>query len=96
MYEEKARENLSTSTGGFSPQPLPKSAKAENGDISINTRKELAKIAGVSHDTYHKGVKILNSDNEEVKKQVLSGEKKINTAYNELFGKESKSWTTQF
>lgn len=48
---------------------------------AINTRSELARIAGVSHDTYSKGKKILDSNNEEIKQQVISGKKKINTAY---------------
>lgn len=38
----------------------------------------MSKLAGVSHDTYDKGHKILNSDNEEVKQKVLSGDMSIN------------------
>lgn len=47
-----------------------------NGEQSkrIHTDKELAKMAGVSTDTYSKGKKILDSDNERLKKEVLSGE----------------------
>ncbi|MEI3595364.1 MAG: hypothetical protein V8Q58_07665 [Anaerobutyricum hallii] len=44
----------------------------------------MAKTAGVSTDTYSKGKKILDSDNEELKKEVLSGEKTINAGYKEL------------
>ena len=39
---------------------LPKSDKSIN---KVYTREQLAKLAGVSHDTYDKGRKILNSDN---------------------------------
>jgi len=38
----------------------------------------LAKTAGVSTDTYSKGKKILDSDNETLKQEVLFGEKSIN------------------
>jgi hypothetical protein len=61
-------------------------------DKPIYVRNELAKIAGVSNGTYSQGKRILDSDNEEVKQKVLSGEMKIGTAYNELFGnKEIKN-----
>ena len=42
----KARKRQKTSTGGVKPQLCQKSDKA-----AINTKKELARIAGVSHDT---------------------------------------------
>ena len=42
----------------------------------------MAKLAGVSHDTYDKGRTILKSDNEEVKEKVLSGDMSINAGYN--------------
>ncbi|MEA5012905.1 MAG: hypothetical protein VB100_14425 [Angelakisella sp.] len=71
MYEEKARENQIIGGGdkksGSTILPNPININ------SVDTRKELAKVAGVSEGTYTKGVKILNSDNEEVKKQILSG-----------------------
>lgn len=40
----------------------------------IDVRAKLAKTAGVSTDTYSKGKKILDSNNEKLKKEVLSGE----------------------
>ena len=42
----------------------------------------MAETAGVSQDTYSKGKKILDSDNEEVKQKVMSGEMSINAGYN--------------
>ena len=42
--------------------------------VPINTSEKLASVAGVSEKTYRMGAKILNSDNEEVKEKVLSGE----------------------
>lgn len=50
----------------------------------IDVRAKLAKTAGVSTDTYSKGKKIFDSDNEELKQEVLSGEKSINAGYKEL------------
>jgi N6-adenosine-specific RNA methylase IME4 len=55
LYSEKAKANLKTSTGGKMPQPCQKSDKP-----AIDTKKELAKIAGVSHDTIAK-VKYINA-----------------------------------
>ena len=79
VFEEKAKENLKTSTGGSNPRPLQNSA---NPVKPIDTRNEMAKLAGVSHDTYDKGRTILKSDNENVKQKVLSGDMSINAGYN--------------
>lgn len=57
---DKKSESKNSST------PIPKENK-------IDVRAKLAKVAGVSTDTYTKGKKILNSDNEKLKKEVLSG-----------------------
>lgn len=43
----------------------------------INTSEKLANIAGVSEKTYRMGAKVLNSDNEDIKQRVLSGETSI-------------------
>lgn len=52
--------------------------------VPINTSEKLASVAGVSEKTYRMGAKILNSDNEEVKEKVLSGEMSINAGYNKI------------
>lgn len=65
IYEKKARENQKGGQGGILLTQKPAEAKP------ISTRDELSKIAGVSHDTYNKGKKILDSDNEEVKQKVM-------------------------
>lgn len=57
VYVKMAEENK----GGFKGNQyvsgsLPKSAMNQK----INTRDELAKIAGIGHDTYNKGKKILD------------------------------------
>ena len=45
----RAKKNLTTSSGGMNPRPLPMLAKA-----AIDTREELAKSAHVSHGTLDK------------------------------------------
>lgn len=77
LFKEKAKENLKTSTGGSNPQPLQKSEKVE----PINTTKEIAKIAGTSHDTITKVKKIEENAPKEVKEKVKNGEMSINQAY---------------
>lgn len=59
---------------------------------SVNTSEKLASIANVSEKTYRKGAKILNSDNEKLKQEVLSGEKSINAGYKELTVKKENSY----
>lgn len=51
---------------------------------SIDTNKKLADIAGVKPTTYKMGAKVLNSDNDELKQRVLSGETSISAGYKEL------------
>ena len=56
----------------------------------IDTQKELAKIADVSHDTIHKVEAIETKGSEPLKQQVRSGEKSINQAFLEIKDKERK------
>lgn len=77
LFKEKAKENLKTSTGGSNPQPFHKSEKVE----PINTTKEIAKIAGTSHDTIARVKKIEEKAPEDVKEKVKNGEMSINQAY---------------
>ena len=60
-----------------STTPLPKEEK-------IDVRAELAKDADVSTNTYARGMKILESGNEELINETISGQKSINKAFNEL------------
>lgn len=54
----------------------------------LNTNKELAKVAGVSHDTIHKVDVIERKAPEEVKEQLRRGEVSINRAYKKIKEKE--------
>ena len=71
-YKKQAKENLSRAGKG-----LQISAK-------VDTREILSQKAGVSHDTYDKGVKILHSDDKDIIKDTLAGEKNINSSYNKI------------
>ena len=80
--EAKAKENERKSTNQKSDEsPLRE----------VNTNKELAKVAGVSHDTIHKVDVIEQKAPEEVKAQLRRGEVSINKAYNAIRESERPS-----
>lgn len=83
IISKQAEKNLHLSDG----KGRQKSDKVN----AVDTKKELAKIAGVSHDTIHKVETIENSGNELVKQQAKSGEISINKAYNIVTDKVDKS-----
>ena len=95
IYEKQAKENQSKAgkeygNGGIKltenlPQALDENVKKERNPT---TDKRLSDMAGVSEKTYRMGAKILNSDNEDLKQRVLSGETAISTGYKELIGKK--------
>ena len=57
---------------------------------SIDTQKELSKVANVSHDTIAKVKKIQAQASEEVKAKLSTGEVSINSAYQEIKKEEKK------
>ena len=81
IYEKQARENQ---LSGLKQNQNTVSQNSSKRTESIDVRAKLAKTAGVSTDTYSKGKKILDSNNETLKQEVLSGEKSINAGYKEL------------
>lgn len=83
IYEKQATLNKSLN-GGDKKSELKNSATPISQENKIDVRSKLAKTAGVSTDTYSKGKKILDSDNEELKQRVLSGEPSISAGYKEL------------
>lgn len=84
VIAEKAKEQQSSHT----EQGYQKSDKA------VHTAKELAKVAGVSHDTIARVETIEKKADETTKQQVRSGEKSINQAYNEIKAREIKRMPT--
>lgn len=85
--QEQAKENMSI--GGSSDKK-----GSPNGETLIqkqtHTDKELAKMAGVGTGTIARYNRVMNSDDEELKKKVLSDEVKINAAYEEIRKKEKE------
>ena len=81
IIAEQAKEKQSEAGGAVHQ----KSDKAV-----ITTGKELAKIAGVSHDTIHKVEAIEKSNDEKLKEQVRSGDVSINQGYRIVKGIEDK------
>jgi DNA modification methylase len=79
LFAVKGKENLSIAGQSYSPkegcQISDKVAK------TVDTKKELAAIAGVSHDTIAKVQKIEEKATPEVKEKIKSGEVSINQAY---------------
>lgn len=81
IIAEKAKENQANHT----EQGYQKS------DKPVTTVKELAKVAGVSHDTIHKVETIQNSGDQKLINDVRSGETTINRAYQAIKGTEIKT-----
>lgn len=95
FYKKKAKENQSKAGKNYGvgsqklsensttaiQEGLENSAKVSE---KIDVRAELAKDADVSTNTYSKGMKILESGNEELINETISGQKSINKAFNEL------------
>jgi len=83
FYKKKAEKNKSLNGGN-------KIAESENSttplmkEEKIDVREKLAKDADVSTNTYSKGVKILESGNEDLISETINGQKSINKAFNEL------------
>lgn len=90
IYEKQAQENQSKAGGDKKSKSYQKSL-TENLPQAISSKernpttdKKLSDIAGVSEKTYRMGAKVLNSDNEDIKQRVLSGETSISAGYKEL------------
>ena len=86
---EKQAKEKQVKAGGDRKSSEYKKSVAENlpqaeKERNPTTDKQLAEMAGTSERTYRKGRKILNSENEELKEEVLSGKKSIDAAYKEL------------
>lgn len=72
VIKQKAKENQSSGGKGLS-------------NLSrVNTRKEMAKVVGVSEGTYQKMEKIMESDNEELKQKLREKKISADKAYQEI------------
>ena len=84
LLKAEARSRQATSTGGDTPQLTQNSAEAGNKG---ETRKQLGKLAGVSHDTIKKVKKLNEAADEETKGKLRRGEVTVHKAYTELMQK---------
>jgi len=82
VFSKKAKEKQKEAGGAV----RQKSDKAV-----IDTKKELSKVASVSHDTIAKVKKIQEKAPEEVKAKLRTGEVSINAAYKEIKKEEKKA-----
>jgi hypothetical protein len=75
------------------PGPKPANSSPNSATISakVDVREEIAKSAGVAHDTVNKVETVLAKADESTKAAMLSGEKSINKAYVETVKPESKA-----
>ncbi len=85
--QEQAKEKYESTVGRPSKENCSPNGEQLN---KIHTDKELAKMAGVGTGTIARYNRVMNSDDEELKKKVLSDEVKINTAYEEIRKKETR------
>lgn len=100
IYEKQAKENKQNAMmiarqnneNNRNEQFSQISSTTVDSKNKIDVRAKLAETAGVSTDTYSKGKKILDSDNEKLKQEVLSGEKSISAGYKELTGKKENQY----
>lgn len=86
-YEKKAKEKQAEYHGNQYDKKsgiTSNLVEVQNNRTDNETNSKLAKLAGVGKETYRMGAKILNSDNEELKKRVQSGETSISAGYKEL------------
>ena len=84
VFSERAKENLKLSEG------KGKQISAEVKVVPIETRKELAKVANVSHDTIAKVKLIQAQATPEVKAQLSTGEVSINQVYQDIKKEEKQ------
>ena len=82
VFSKKAKENQVRK-----PNSVPQISAKQN----VDTRKELSKVASVSHDTIAKVKKIQEKAPEEIKAKLRTGEVSINAAYKEIKKEEKKA-----
>lgn len=89
--EERAKDNK----GG---RPSAKKPSTNSSKVSerADTRKEVAKIAGVSEDTVRKTEVVLKDAPEAVKQEMLAGTKSVNAAFKETKAAQAEPRKSQF
>ncbi len=98
IYEKQAKGNQGTRNDlkNNIPQNIGESKKKKTAkDREVNSR--LAKVANVNPETYRQAKRVLDSENDDLKQRVLSGETSISAGYKELTQnkKEEKADTNE-
>lgn len=96
IYEKQAKENQSLGGGDKKSEDYQKSVESNltqaiDKKRNPTTDEKLSKIAGIKTTTYKMGAKVLKSDDEDLKKRVLSGETTISAGYKELMMNRNKN-----
>lgn len=97
IYEKQAKENqgVRNDLKNNIPQNIGESEKKKRAkDREVNSK--LAKVANVNPETYRQAKRVLDSNNEELKERVLSGETSISAGYKERRIKAYGKFTTSF
>ena len=81
VFTKKAKENQIRK---------PNSVMQNSAEQKIDTRKELSKVASVSHDTITRVKKIEEKADEETKAKLRTGEISINQVYTDIKKQEKK------
>lgn len=90
LYEKQAKDNLREGgrKGGLSSPNKPTQnfveASKQNNRSENETNAKLAKVANVNRETYRQAKRVLDSENADLKRRVLSGETSISAGYKEL------------
>lgn len=100
IYEKQAKENQAMGGGDKKSKNYQKSVESNLSQAvekkrNSTTDEKLSQIAGIKTTTYKMGAKVLKSDNEDLKKRVLSGETSISAGYKELMLNRCKDSATQ-
>lgn len=85
LFREKAKESYDKNVG------RPNKSCQKSDTIKVDTKKEIGKIASVSHDTIAKVKKIEAKATPEVKQKLSTGEVSINQVYQEIKKEEKKA-----
>ena len=89
-YKKEAHDKLREGgkKGGLSSPNKPTQnfveASKQNNRPENETNAKLAKVANVNRETYRQAKRVLDSNNEDIKQRVLSGETSIRAGYKEL------------
>lgn len=95
IFEKQAKERQSEYHGN----QYDKKREVPQNFVEVQNRKKqdnetnakLAKMADVNRETYRQAKRVLDSDNEEVKRRVLSGKTSISAGYRELRNNSNES-----